>query len=515
MVGQMRREWLLVCASVVAIGCSNDSSTGGSGSGSAAGESCTSITDCDDGQVCGPDGTCVDVQCNAETPCVSGECINGLCVGGFVDGGTDGGTTDGGTTGGTGPVVDTSACSPCSEEGDCENGLSCRQVGPSKHCTSSCSTNGDCASGWVCFDAAGDKSCVPGWFQCGGCLIEGCPDAAVPWCNASSGQCIAPGAVCGACEMDGECGLGQRCFQKSCVAECPDGTCPANGTCQAVDDVQLCKWQTEGECCFGENCGDVVDPCAACGGVTPHCVNQQCVECLNDTHCGDPAQPSCQGNICTSGDDPGPNCTGATPFYDTVAGECVECLNASHCNGNACTAGKCSTGGDNAECATCVDPYPGCAEFQGQWVCVQCSDDTHCTGLGGICNMSNFTCEGEGGASNPPASGSCQTDGCSAELLCDQGSGLCYDAAGNCDNVTQFCINGGECVNFFDLLGGGGGGLPIPGGGGIPGSCTCTPPAGGLPGQGDCPAGLTCGGFVSLILSGLTGTTTNVCEGGL
>ncbi|GEM_PF-1757906 len=52
-----------------------------------------------------------------------------------------------------------------------------------------------------------------------------------------------------------------------------------------------------------------------------------------------------------------------------------------------------STAGDtsaNAICAACVAPFPGCAEVQGKWLCVQCSKDAHCAS--GTCDLSTNTC---------------------------------------------------------------------------------------------------------------------------
>lgn len=524
---------LCVAAALTLAACGNSGNSGGGG--------CDADNACDCGEVCEA-SKCTVLQCTGAADCGDGRvCIGNICyaigaptecAGGTTEGETtEGGTTETGSTetgtttegGTTGETEVPGSCAPCGETSECEDGLTCGPVGPSSHCTKTCAGDMDCLPGWTCYvapdadSAAG--SCVPGLFQCKDCLLEGCNDAAAPWCNASNGQCMAPFDQCQPCQGDGQCGAGNRCVgegtQKACVPECGSGTCPANGTCQELESgISVCKWSTQGECCFGEECGGEVDPCTECGGATPHCTGTQCVECLNDTHCP-AAQPKCQGGVCLE-DVVGPECTGAKPHKDPATGECVECLNASHCNGKACKENKCETGGGGGECDTCVDPYPGCAEFQGQWVCVQCSNDEHCSG--GTCNLESYTCTGPGGGANPPPdSGECQTEGCSGALTCDQTTGLCYDEAGNCDNVTMFCPNGGECVNFLELLGGGGGGggLPIPAEG-IPGACACNPGAIPFPpSQGDCPDGLTCGGFMSLLLSTLSGgTIAAVCEAG-
>jgi hypothetical protein len=173
-----------------------------------------------------------------------------------------------------------------------------------------------------------------------------------------------------------------------------------------------------------------------------------------------------------------------------------------------------------------VAPYPACTEVNGEFYCVQCTDDTHC-GANGVCNLDTYSCEG--GTVTP-------TDPCTGDAECDAGvSGfdlycgddeLCHDKEGGCDDVTAFCLNGNECTDLLSLLGGGGlpGGLPGGGGQTLPGVCECTPdgspvdgfpiPLPGLSGSKDCPAGVICGNLFDL-LGGGQGGETNVCGGGL
>ncbi len=458
--------------------------TGGGGSGNAP--KCDPA--CPDGYECSDEKVCVPAQTTGDP----------------VPTGNDT-TTD---------AVDTTitpniaACQPCAETSECEDGLLCVSVGPTKHCTEACADDSDCASGWVCFASGDTSSCVPGLFQCTGCMQDGCPDAATPWCNASSGNCVSPSEQCGACEKDGQCGAGMRCWQKACVPECNDGTCPDNASCAALEGgANVCKWITEGACCLGADCTGTVDPCTACGGATPYCVGESCVECMNDTHCTQ-AKPKCQGNVCMEADAP-PECSGTTPHKNPTTGACCACLNDSHCNGGKCDGCACKapeTG--NEVCDTCTAPYPGCADFQGQWVCVQCSEDAHCPGS--TCNLQNYTCEGTTGTG--PTSGECQDEGCTdASLSCDTETGLCYADDGSCDNTTKFCPGGGDCIDFFTQLGmgGGGGGLPpLPGLPDIlPSNCGCTSDA-------DCPGSATCGenGLAALLNPGGGGTLPKVCQ---
>ena len=143
-------------------------------------------------------------------------------------------------------------------------------------------------------------------------------------------------------------------------------------------------------------------------------------------------------------------------------------------------------------CAACEAPYPGCAQYNGFWVCVQCTEDAHCKN--GPCRLATYEC--------PPVTdcpGACDLGLCEAAgLECDEAIQACWSKTGVCDNVTIFCTNGGVCIDPLGQLG-----LLLPGPPVMPASCTCVP--GPDPGHdaGDCPAVLYCakgplGALVSL-----------------
>ncbi len=516
---------------------------------------CVSFSDCGDGQLCVDDPTgnsstgkvCTGIECGVGQPCpAGGECLNGLCSGGNV--GTDGsdGTDPGGCTSdadcpdgqscdtvlgsctSTEPLP-TGSCAPCGEGSPCESGLTCAKIGVSEHCTTSCAVKGDCFSGWECYEG----NCVPGLFQCADCLLTGCTDdPAKPYCDPSTGECSVAKSTCEEClKGDAQCGPGKRCHardsetKKACVPECgTDADCPENGQCKDIGDgIKLCEWKTQGECCLGAACTGSPAGCddLNCSGATPHCVAGACVQCLNDSHCSGET-PKCQSSVCVAGE---AQCTGNTPHWNAAKDKCCECLNDSNCGASSkCTADcSCKVAGGGV-CDECEDPYPGCANYQEQWVCVQCSDDSHCGG--NECDLTTYTCVGL-----PPTTSDCTKDGCfNPGDVCDEASGLCLDPSGNCDNVTQFCPGGAPCISQLELLlscfPGGAGGIPaIPGagggaGGGIPGQCECTLSAGEIPGfaQGSCQSGFTCGPHpLSIILSLLSMTgcmPPNVCNPG-
>lgn len=516
---------------------------------------CATFSDCGSGQICIDDATgksstgkvCTGIECGDGKPCPAGsECAAGLCTGGGTDAtestdstdSTDSCTTNddcpdktvcdqasGSCVAGEVPSAPTGACAKCDTEA-CPDELTCTKIGGADHCSTTCSVKGDCTSGWECFQG----HCVPGLYSCGGCLLSGCaetPDK--PYCDPGTGECTVEKAVCGECPKgDAQCGPGKRCHsrdaggQKACVPVCAsDADCPANGSCKDVGEgVKLCEWKTEGMCCFGESCTGGVDPCdeANCSGDTPHCKAGACVQCLDSSHCGGDT-PKCENAQCVAGDVP-PTCSGDAPHWNEAKDQCCECLNDSHCPGEKCGSScSCEATGTGDACDDCEDPYPGCANFQEQWVCVQCSDDSHCGG--NECNTETYTCIGL-----PPTTSDCKEEGCfNAADVCDESTGLCVSKDGNCDNVTQFCPNGGACMSQIELLTScfpGGGLPPIPGAGGggtgIPGQCECTLGAGEIPGfaQGDCAAGFTCGphplAAILALLTGGTCTPSNVCN---
>lgn len=539
-----RFHFLVVLAGLTAFGCGNSSTSTdekkGDGpacstdatcargtvcmAGACGTTECKELADCELGQICiaDPNGSgssvCTAVECAKTTDCSNGAtCENGICVGGSVIGGAcsvtspcpDGQTcgTDGKCSPGT-PGAG-AVCDSCATDTDCASGSACVQVGATKHCAIKCTVNGDCDSGYACASFGAVKACAPGKYECIGCLTGAeCP--ADQHCNANTGECSADKEQCGPCQTDGDCGSGYRCYGKSaakfCIPDCPDGNCPANGSCNDLGDgVKACVWGSDGPCCLGDGCTE--SACDACAGATPLCKdNTTCVECLANTDCKNASKPTCGLNNTCEATSTGEQCTTdpKKPHFNAATGACCECLNTSHCGGKACDPSTCAcktTGGGGGVCETCVAPYPGCATYNGQQVCVQCTEASQCPS--GSCNTATYTCEG----TVVPTSGDCKVAGkeCVDPLVCDAKSGLCYDANGNCDDVTQFCPNGGKCMSFLDQLpGGGGGGIPLPdlgAGGTLPGGCECQP--GMLPGfdQGNCPSGLICGQGIFGILA--------------
>ncbi|MBM4356353.1 MAG: hypothetical protein FJ109_21600 [Deltaproteobacteria bacterium] len=120
------------------------------------------------------------------------------------------------------------------------------------------------------------------------------------------------------------------------------------------------------------------------------------------------------------------------------------------------------------QCDLCVEPYPGCTQVNGTWVCVQCTADAHC-GPGGLCDLSVFTCLASNG-------GSCSKDAdCAPGMTCHLPSEKCFDPKGSCDSVEAFCNEqeGSICKSMEELTG-----FPMPVPGMPKGLCSCSNPVG-------------------------------------
>jgi hypothetical protein len=479
---------------------------------------CETITDCEEGSTCalGVDPSqpeekfCTPVQCNNKLPCPDGYICNDFsqCVsdGGDADieqsdvvegdGTTEPEDVQGSDVSKPGTA---NVCKACTNDADCD-GDKCHPLGGGKFCFSECASHDDCSSGWMCYQLTNEsQQCIPMAFNCDpACLNDGCPEGEI--CNQETGECKVGQAECGMCQQDWDCDDGFKCYIDGgyCAPSCGDG-CPANSTCQEVNNIKvsLCV-SAIADCCYGDICEN---PCSA---PTPFPFEGNCVECLNDIDCGEGKNCDLVGHTCVDA-----ACAPPTP-YQLPDETCVECTNNGHCAGKGAdyvcdmTSHTCKTTGPMPEeCSYCVDPYPACAEINGVWSCVQCSEDSYCPG--GICDLSLYACDGGGGGCGVCSSDNeCISVDPAKVLKCDSNSGCCYDAGGFCDDVESFCDggNGSECMGLMELLMGGMGGLPGMPEGSAGGVCTCDEPLGAADLMclilGACPAGGCLGSTVCI-----------------
>lgn len=418
----------------------------------------------------------------------------------------------------TAPANTDKNCKKCSTDSDCPSDHGCVPLLSGSFCAKKCGSVQECTPGYICdkVTQTEQKHCVLPSYDCKGCATDGCPSD--QQCNYKTNppSCLEVKKQCESCLQDKDCGNGLRCVKfgdnsKACLPDCSAGqACPENSACVSyvTEQTKACAFSAA-KCCYGPACT------SGCAGCKTTCVGGKCAECVKNSDCG---AGSCNLNTytCVTTATCPPAAEPTKKIKLSATGECVECANDTHCAGAAggpkCNLQKhvCEKGGGVSECSACGGDYPGCVEINGVWSCVECATDDDCAKKSkGTCISKSYTCSGSvgggGGGVIGPKTGTCKTDAdCpkdpngNFDLVCDSGSGLCYDKEGKCDNVIAFCnaAAGSTCELNTDLLGGAGGGLPggIPGlpgggGGGTPapnaGSCTCG--TGGSGGTGGTP----------------------------
>ncbi len=189
--------------------------------------------------------------------------------------------------------------------------------------------------------------------------------------------------------------LGGLCQPGTACDEDPD--CPAGSVCLIIKEV-----------CVPENPCSTDADCTAAG--LPHCLSASglCVRCLEDAHCGDPAEVFCNDQYACEA--VGPDCTSdadcqeaGRPHCDPVQGKCFACVTDAHCAGGHCTP-------DTHQCVDClvsahctVSPHRQC--LLPDMICVECLGDADCTG-GERCNLTSHNCTALVCASDADCAGS-------------------------------------------------------------------------------------------------------------
>lgn len=416
---------------VFAAGCGKDS----------ASASCSFDTDCPLGQVCGvadstcivadcqfctpdqicyrptPDapGSCSAPECSGDADCAEGSCRGGVCTtGGCVSNSDCGegeicnlvgvcemsdGTCSGNADCPTGQICKDDACvAGCAADNECEDdeyctadgacATGCRDsmgcTGPGEVCTDgTCAcTATSCPDGTVCLGSGscgaatdcaqidcGTQVCNPSTLQCQDpCTADSCQPNEI--CNMTTGLCAVnncPG------EDPNQCaGNAQRpnwdpikCFCAECLSD-SDCNTAAGETCNAAGQCFACQTT-----CNAQTPG-------TCGGGTPYCINDCCVECVGAADCG-------QGELCLDGTcGPPPNCQ-VDPSVCPAGYTCNQAT--GQCDAPS-TGGAC----DPADPMSC--PFPGfcdpttstCQGGGGEFGCGLCNPDCTCP--------TGFTCNG-------------------------------------------------------------------------------------------------------------------------
>ncbi len=363
----MKRVIILILFLMVAAGmyaCSDDN-----GSSPEKPKSCSSVADCDTGQICAG-GSCsscsADVQCEADygvgAKCETGKCVPPSCVPGTIGC----------------PCLDDSSCN----EGECINDECVDCERGTEGCT--CLNNGTCNKGFRCGEnnlcevcPAGEKDCpCKEDSSCNDDLVcsdddvcienpcpdgeEGCPCAEGNTCNSDDLYC-SDNSTCQQCSNDIEgcpCDEEDKCENKLVCDEeskkcrkpkkCDEITCLPHQLCSEPEDADAfcledCEegwhWDADTASCVENPPAPNCQP-GAPGSILEQCDSQNrvCVEEENNAHCGD-----------------------CKDFFIDEDGSLETCRAVHTCSDLACEnlhrICNPETATSDAECADCFDGY--------------------------------------------------------------------------------------------------------------------------------------------------------------
>lgn len=365
------RLTVLLCAALLAIAasaCGSDDT--GQVTGNDDGADCQADADCDLGEVCTPSNECVVAECDW---CEDDQ----ICY-----------VTDDNPEG-------SCSASSCSDDADCGNNYDC--VDGTCTDANTCSSNDECPSGEICSPAG---TCVPG--SGGGDECETNTDCS-PGEECDNGNCVDDGGN-GECELEpGMCsGATPYLDEEACqCVECQmTSHCTGEDVCQdgqCIDDGGGGN-QTPGEC--ETTCSQ--DQPGTCGGDTPYCINDCCVECIGNADCS--GAEACEDNFCTlpGGCSSDADCPSG---YTCEAGNCEPPSGGQSCDpedpgscpdGQICTEdGVCEDLGGDMGCGFCNDDCtcPGDLVCDGDFICVGC-EPTMDDPFGGGCPDGDFCIDG-------------------------------------------------------------------------------------------------------------------------
>lgn len=189
--------------------------------------------------------------------------------------------------------------------------------------------------------------CDPGAFRCTGADLEAC-DETGRWmpketcdseklCKATTGVCDTK--VCGEgeyrCADDGAlevCNSELTDFEFE--TSCPAGLCnwEAERCNECMPEVVECKSEATLSTCSADGMEEVTP----CGGDTPFCVEDACVQCRNDKDCSAESDNECGTRVCQAGKcaagEPKPARTPCSGGICDYLGSCVMCITDSDCN---------------------------------------------------------------------------------------------------------------------------------------------------------------------------------------
>jgi len=319
--------------------------------------------------------------------------------------------------------------------GACGADGNCRPAG-------GCNLDADCATGNWC--QVSSRTCKPA-------LANGSPlPTDAPHTNPTlDGSCTAPAAVlvCQSAVCDGadnQCGYDTGhgpCTTANAGVVCRSGACSTNGLCQPADGCNV-----DADCATGKWCNESMRTCL------PRLENGTSIPtdpphvgpALGGTCTEDAAKLVCVSGVCDTNDDECGFASGVGPCTTANAGSVCR---SGHCGPSGANQGICVNCTEDAHCSS---ETPICNQTTGS--CVECTSSGECSGSRPICDLEHSTCVKCNGDKGSTASNPCATDAAPFCTLSGSGQGTCGKCAtdancaghvGNvCDPASGSCKSG-------------------------------------------------------------------------
>lgn len=231
-----------------------------------------------------------------------------------------------------GDYCDNQTCTPCSSNERCA-GNSCNCCPDSDDGTPRQCAPVDPGGPPVCMECASDADCATGIcdVQIGRCVQQQARNERADCCGSDCVSCPSDhpfclpgplGTACAQCRWDTDCDDGAFCQSGVCLPCNTDRHCGTR--CErCAGDTPFCRsaltpalsicvgCEHDAQCPRGD-CNPTTNQCdppctLSCAGDTPYCADDQCLECLADTHCAcngtcDPERYTCSSSCVSNAD---------------------------------------------------------------------------------------------------------------------------------------------------------------------------------------------------------------------
>ncbi|MCB9643340.1 MAG: hypothetical protein H6728_09715 [Myxococcales bacterium] len=338
-------------------------------------------------------------------------------------------------------------CVECTQDSDCNAGQICN----ASKCVAGCRRDRDCPANQICDTQK--LSCTPGCRSDADCSNNySCQgNLCVATCNSTQ-DCFNASGSAPQCQSQADCSSDSVCSNGRCRALACRTTptparcvvCTQNSDCQRYGQT----YQRLHPACLANNtCGCSANTqctafnAGAVGGVCDT-AKSECVGCKADTDCRRGYICNSTTALCEIGCRTDNECPSSQYCVNT---KCVECKTNSNCTTDP-TKTVCGADGSCVGCAANTDCKTAGKTVCLASVCVQCTQDSHCSGATNKCDLISNTCY------NPAQPTQCQP--CGANNSCATGH-RCVQYRTQGSNTTRetmcakTCQRDSDCAKGF------------------------------------------------------------------